>query len=213
MLRLYYSPGACSLAPHIALEETGSTYDPIETSIAKRQNKSADYLKINPRGTVPALQVDGALLTENTAILTYIGRRFPDAKLLPDDLFEQARCISQMAWFANTPHIARRRFMRPQAFCSSAHEEEGVRANGHRQFWEALQEVDLLLTDREWIMGGQLTVADLHALVFYRWGLRDGHPMDKLASYKRLVGQLLKRSAVRNVLGREQDTVLLPEAC
>jgi glutathione S-transferase len=198
------------MAAHIALEETGSPYEAIEISLSKKQNKTPEYLKLNPRGTVPALLIDDELLTENTAILTYVGRRFRNSGLLPDDLLEEARCISQMAWLSNTPHIARRRFMRPQRFCSSEHEEAGVKANGRNQFWEALQEIDSLLTDREWVMGSRYTVVDPYALVFYRWGLRDGHPMDKLGSYKRLADQLLTRRAVRSVLAREQDTVLLP---
>src|SRR4051794_23191815 len=106
MLTLYFSPGACSMASHIALEEIGQPYEEKQILLAKGEQKTAEYQKVNPRGKVPALGIDGGrILTENTAILTYLARRFPKKKLLPSDPLEEARCISQMAWFSNTVHI------------------------------------------------------------------------------------------------------------
>src|SRR5688500_7927425 len=81
MLALYFSPGACSTASHIALEEAGAQYEERPTLLAKGEHKTPEYTKINPRGKVPALEVDGQVITENTAILTYIARRFPEKKL------------------------------------------------------------------------------------------------------------------------------------
>ena len=78
MLTLYFSPGACSLASHIGLEETGASYEAKPILLAKQQQRTEAYLKINPRGKVPALSVDGKILVENTAILTYLARRFPE---------------------------------------------------------------------------------------------------------------------------------------
>jgi glutathione S-transferase len=209
MIRFYYSPGACSLASHIALEENYVQYEGIEVSISKKQNREPDYLKINPRGTVPALVVNGQFLEENPAILTYISRRFKDSRMLPEDPFEEARCVALLTWFSNTAHVARRRFKQPQKFCTSPAEEAGVKADGGRQFWAALREIDSALTDREWLLGNRYTVADPYALVFYRWGVVDGHPMQDLQSYGRLARQLLDRDKVRDVLSREKDTVLL----
>ena len=77
MMTLYFSPGACSLASHIGLEETGAPYEAKPILLAKQQQKTEAYLKINPRGKVPALSIDGKILVENTAILTYLARRFP----------------------------------------------------------------------------------------------------------------------------------------
>src|SRR5258706_1039618 len=104
MLTLYYSPGACSMASHIAIEETGTAYVEKPTLLPKGEQKTEAYLKINPRGKVPSLSVDGKVITENTAILTYLARRFPEKKLLPADPVEEARCISHMAWFSNIVH-------------------------------------------------------------------------------------------------------------
>ena len=97
MLTLYYSPGACSMAPHIALEEAGATYALQLVSIPKGEQLADEYLPdVTPRGKVPALRTDDGVLTENVAILTYIARLFPHAKLLPEEPIGMARCISHM---------------------------------------------------------------------------------------------------------------------
>ena len=114
MLTLYFSPGACSTASHIGLEETGAPYEEKPTLLAKGEHKTDAYLKVNPRGKVPALDVDGKILTENTAILTYLAQRFPEKKLMPEDPLEKARCISTMAWFSNTVHPAFTHIVRPE---------------------------------------------------------------------------------------------------
>ena len=75
MLTLYYAPGACSMASHIGLEETGAPYQTRLVSFANSEQRSEAYLKINSRGKVPALSVDGSILVENTAILTYLAKK------------------------------------------------------------------------------------------------------------------------------------------
>ena len=85
MLTLYYSPGASSVIPHITLEEIRAPYQRKLINLAKGEHKTDAYLKINPHGKVPALSVDGNILTENVAILTYLAKRFPDARLLPQN--------------------------------------------------------------------------------------------------------------------------------
>src|SRR5687768_18552559 len=128
MLKLYFSPGVCSMASHIGLEELGVPYDKQPTLLPKGEHKTEAYLKVNPRGKVPALEVDGKVLTENTAILTYLARRFPEKNLIPKDPFDEARCISTMAWFSNSVHppfthsVRRERFAEAEAAQPSATE-------------------------------------------------------------------------------------------
>jgi glutathione S-transferase len=119
MMTLYFSPGACSLASHIGLEETGAPYELKPILLAKGQQKTEEYLKINPRGKVPALSVDGKILVENTAILTYLSRTFPDKKLLPADPAEEARCIGTMCWFSSVVHPSYQRSHRPERFAKA----------------------------------------------------------------------------------------------
>src|SRR5215218_5794285 len=83
-LKLFYSPGACSLAPHIVLEETGADYEPVRVALAKGEQRTPEYLKINPKGRVPALADGDWVLTENPAILRYLARSFPAMRLWPE---------------------------------------------------------------------------------------------------------------------------------
>jgi glutathione S-transferase len=86
LLTLYYAPGACSMAPHIALEETGATFAAIRIDEVGVEHLTEAYRKINPRSKVPALKLDdGTVITENIAIQTCIARLYPNAELLPPD--------------------------------------------------------------------------------------------------------------------------------
>ena len=83
MFKLYYAPGTCALASHIALEEVGAPYSAERLNFKNNQQNSPDYLRINPKGRVPALVTDGGVLTETPAILAFLAQSFPQAKLAP----------------------------------------------------------------------------------------------------------------------------------
>ena len=208
MLKLYFSPGACSMASRLTLEESGAKYEEQLTSIAKGEQKSEAYLKINPRGKVPALAVDGKVLTENVAILTYVARRFPEAKLFPADPFEEARCISTMAWLSNTVHPSFTHIFRPERFAEDQAAHAAIKETGRKAFWANLQEIDGLLRGKEWLMGAQYTTCDPYALVFYGWATRIQMPVKELANYTLWKGRMLKRPAVMRILEREQSPLL-----
>src|SRR6185503_15299944 len=116
MLKLFYGAGACSLASHITLEEIGQPYETYSVNMAKAEHKSPDYLKINPRGKVPVLQVDQHFLIENVAIQNYLVKRFPDANLSPKDPLGESRWLSVNAWLSNAVHPAFGRWNRPMNF-------------------------------------------------------------------------------------------------
>ena len=96
MITLYFVPGSSSMAPHIALHEVGATFDLKPLSFAKKDHQTPAFRAINPAGKVPALLIDGRLLTEVAGILFYLGKRFPEAGLLPDDIEAQAQVVSWM---------------------------------------------------------------------------------------------------------------------
>ena len=202
---LFYSPGACSLASHIALEETGRPYRAVETLLSKNQHQTPEYLAVNPRGRVPALAVDGRVITENTAILAWVASAYPEAGLLPDELIARMQCIAQMAWFSNTPHIFQRARFRPHRFVDREELYGGIRAKAVSSYWESMQEVDALIGDKPWMMGDAYTVVDPYALVFYGWGTTNGLPMHELANYTRHKTQMFERPAVRTVIEREKN--------
>src|SRR5512139_1704895 len=114
MLTLFYAPGACSMAPHIVMEESGEKYTPRKMDLAKGEQRAADYMKIHPLGRVPALLLDdGSPLTENTAILPYLGKRFG---LWPTDPVKEARALSVIGFFAATVHPAIRHTARTERY-------------------------------------------------------------------------------------------------
>ena len=208
MLTLYFSPGACSMASHIGLEESGLPYIEKPTLLPKGEHRTEAYLKINPRGKVPALSVDGQVITENTAILTYIARLAPDKKLMPSDPVEEARCISIMAWFSNTVHPSYQRYMRPERFAEGDAALAIVKDMGRKSFWANCEEIDSLLRGRQWIVGNGFSVADGYCLVFYGWGVRAELPMSELASYTAWKDRMLQRPAVRKILESEQNVLV-----
>jgi len=208
MLTLYYSPGACSMASHIGIEETGAAYLEKPTFLAKGEQKTEEYRKINPRGKVPALSVDGRIITENTAILTYLARQFPQANLLPADLVEQAQCIATMTWFSTIVHPSYQHYTRPERFADGEAAQAAVKEMGHKSHWAVLQEINSLLEGKDWMMGNQYTVVDPYALVFYSWGVRGGFPMKELAAYTAWKERMLGRPAVMKILQSEKNVLL-----
>jgi glutathione S-transferase len=109
MLTLYFAPGSSSMAAHIALHEIGAPFEARPVSFARQEQRSPEFLALNPEGKVPLLLIDGRPLTEVAAILFYLARRFPEADLLPaGDPEAEAQAISWMSFVAATVHPARR---------------------------------------------------------------------------------------------------------
>ena len=107
MYKLYYAPGTCALASHIALEEAGADYEAERLDFKANQQQSKDYLAINPKGRVPSLVTDRGIITETPAILAYIAQTFPKAKLAPlDDAFAFAQVQSFNNYLCATVHVA-----------------------------------------------------------------------------------------------------------
>jgi len=205
MMTLYFSPGACSLASHIGLEETGAPYEIKPILLAKGQQRTDSYLKINPRGKVPALSVDGKILIENTAILTYLARRFPEKRLMPADPAEEARCIATMCWFSSIVHPSYQRSSRPERFAEGEAAQAAVKEMGRKSFWANCQEIDSMFQGNNWIMGSEYTLVDPYALVFYGWGVRGGFPMKELSAYTAWQDRMMKRPAVQKSVESEQN--------
>jgi glutathione S-transferase len=203
MIRLYYSPRACSLAAHIALEEAGAGFEARRVAIADGDNGKPDYLAVNPRGFVPALEVDGAVITENVAVLTYIACRWPEAGLLP---FERplalARVLQQMAFLATSVHTAFAQVWRPQRFTPDEHAHPPLIEGGRSRILGFYSEIDGLLATSQHFAGDGMTLADPYLLVFYRWGNRIGLDMS-YPHWTRHSARMLARPAVQRALARE----------
>jgi glutathione S-transferase len=201
MLTLFYAPGACSMAAHIVLEEGGEQYEARRVDLAKGEQKTDAYLKIHPLGRVPAMLLDdGHPLTENTAILPFLGKRFG---LWPADATAEARALSLVGFFAASVHPAHAHIGRPERYTSETACFPKIQEMGRRTFHEYLRQVNLRLDGREWL-SDDYSVLDPYALVFYAWGVRRDLPMAELRNYTALKDRLLQRPAVQRVLEEEK---------
>ncbi len=204
MIKLYYSPGACSLAPHIALEESGAVFETQRVAIAEGDNSRPDYLAVNPHGFVPALETDGEVITENVAVLTYIASRFPEAHLLPFDRpLALAKALSQMAFLSSSVHIAFAQVWRPRRFTVDESVHPQIIAGGRDRISRFYTEIDERLGGSDWLAGDEMTVADPYVLVFFRWGNRIGLDMAAYPHWAAHSRRMLARPAVQRALARE----------
>lgn len=202
MITFYYFHPACSMVSHIALEESGLAFAPRRIDMRNAEDM-AELRKVNPKGTVPAISVDGQGLSENVAIMTYLANIAPETGLLPADPMARAQCMSLLSWSASTVHINFRQSFRPEKFTADPAAQETVRANGRRVFWENLQTIDARLQGQDWMMGAAFSAPDGYALKFYEWALLTKQPVHELAAYTAFKERMVARPAVRRVLERE----------
>ena len=204
MLTLYYAPGACSLASHIVLEESGEKYEGKRVDLAKGEQRTDAYLKIHPLGRVPALLLDnGEPLTENTAILPYLGKRFG---LWPKDPIAEAKALSLIGYFASSVHPAHAHISRPERYATDKAHFPDIQEQGKKTFHGYLKQIDGMLAGRQWL-SDQYSVLDPYGFLFYAWGVRREVPMSELKSYSAFKDRMLQRPAVRRIVEDEKVKV------
>jgi glutathione S-transferase len=189
MLTLYFTPGASSMAPHIALHEVGAPFESHHISLAKEDHRSPAYLAINPEGKVPTLLIDGRLLTEVAGILFYLAKRYPDANLVPTgDIEAEAQVISWMSFIAATVHPAR-------ALAQ-------IRGLDHTMAIYKL--ADQRLGNREWALGSY-SIADIHLFrLFWRFTNSLKPPAGSFPNLEGHYSRMMARPAVRRTIEIEQ---------
>ena len=204
MLTLFYAPGACSLAAHIVLEESGEKYEGKRVDLAKGEQRTDAYLKIHPLGRVPALLLDnGEPLAENTAILPYLGKRFG---LWPKDALGEARALSLIGFFATSVHPAHAHISRPERYATDPAYFPNIQEQGRKTFHLHLKEIDARLAGREWVSDAY-SVLDPYAFLFYTWGVRRELPVAELRNYTAHKERMLVRPAVRRIVEDEKVKV------
>ncbi len=200
MLTLYYSPGACALASHIALEEAEAEYALVKVDLRKGEQRTPDYLAINPAGVTPALMTDKGVITENVAILAYVAQLYPPAGLADvDDPFAFAQTQRINAYLGSSLHPAIGRVIFSHPRLEGQAREDAVAL--------ALTKYDLVerhLLKGPWVAGDTFTVSDGYLSVFSRWA-RQADLLDK-ARFPKLNAHLdlvQSRDAVKRVLHQE----------
>lgn len=197
-MKLYYSPGACSLAAHIALREAGVTFDAIKVGRDKKTSDGADYNAINPKGYVPALVLDdGQVLTEGPAILQYIADRNPSSGLAPPAGDMQRYRLQEWLGFLNSEvHKNFSPFFNPAA---TEPMKEMARANVLRR----LSFTEQALTGKSFLLGERFTVADAYLFTILNWGQYAGIDLGQWQALKALHARVAARPHVQAAMKAE----------
>ena len=202
-MKLYYSPGACSLVAHIALEEAGADFEAERIVLAEGAHRRPEYLAINPHSRVPALATDGVIITENIAILNYIADLFGAEGSVPrGEALAAARCNELLAWFASSVHIAFAGVWRAERFTDDEAAWPAIQSGGRTAVERFFAEIEGLCGSG-WIAGNQFTAADSYVAVFFRWGRRIGLDMSPFPNMAALVARATGRPAVARAIERE----------
>ncbi len=170
VMKLYYAPGACSLAPHIVLEEVGERFELSRVDFATNQQNSPEFLRVNPKARVPALSEGDWVLTEAPAILRYIAARHPAAGLWPWDPREEARCAEWLNWLSSTVHAAAGFVRRAARYASDPRAVEDVADTGRKTCRAVWKTVESRIGQGPWAIGDRYSVADPYLLVYWMWG-------------------------------------------
>ena len=208
MMKLYFGPGACSFVPHAALEvikaATGDDFETQSVKLHKGEQRTPEYLALNPLGLVPVLVEDGKALNQIVAICDYLDRRYPQAGLLPAGAWERAQALSTFAWMNNTVHPTFTHVFRPSNFAGSESAQEDIKGFCAGKFREHLERIQSMIAHASpWLLGEKISFADFYALVFLRWGGFAGIDPAGLPAYKAFVDRVAAHPAVAAAMARE----------
>ncbi len=206
-LHLYYCPGTCSFVPHVALElvkeSSGQNFDGTVINLKNGEHLKPEYKAINPRGQVPALIVDGQLITQVMAITGFLHDSFPKAQIFPADAMAKAQAVSILAWMNNTVHPTFTRVFRSERFGDEVG-KAGVKAMALEAFKGYLAEIDGLVSQGQtYICGDQLTPADIYAIAFIRWGGLAGINPANYPNYQAYVSRIASLPVVECIMKKE----------
>ncbi len=199
-MKLYYSPGACSLSPHIALHEAGLPFQAVMASTkTKKLADGTDYLTINAKGYVPLLELDsGERLTEGPAIVQYIADQAPASKLAPP-AGTMAR-YRLMEWLNFTTSELHKGF---SPLFNPAITDEGTKKIYRDKLVERFAWVDGQLAGKTWVMGDDFTVADIYLFVVAGWSGYVGVDIAHLANLQAWKARVAARPAVQAAMKAE----------
>ena len=198
-MKLYYSPGACSLAPHIVLNEAGLAYETEKVDLAtKKTATGGDFLAINPKGYVPAITLDdGQLLTEVQVLLRYVADQKPQSNLMPKPgTMERYRVEEWMNYIASELHKSYSPLFRP-----NTPEEYKTIVRGNLAKRLAL--LDQALAGKQYLMGNAFTAADAYAFTILRWSSFTKVDLSPYANIKAYMARMEARPKVQQTLKEE----------
>ncbi len=201
---LYYAPNTCALAPYITLTEAAAEFEAMPINMRKGQNKSAEYLKLNPKHKVPVLIVDGEPLTENVAIQIWIARTFPQANLLPADPWAELKAISMLSWCSSGIHPYLSRINSPEKVCDVPDTGDAVNRQAAEFIFETFQIADDLLAGREYFFD-HFTTPDSHFFWCYRRATQFGLELSRFTNCMAHFERMQTRPSVQKLLAFEKE--------
>jgi len=200
MIRFFYSPGSCSVASHIALEEAGAEYEAIRTNTAKGDQRKPEYLAINPKGRIPALVTDQGVLTENVAILAWIAQAFPAARLAPTDPWAFAQAQSFNSYLASTVHVAHAHRHRGYRWADQQSSYEDMRNKVPQTMAECFALIDAEFLRGPYVLGDAYSICDAYLFTLADWLEGDGVDPARFPKVREHRERIRARPAVRKVL-------------
>jgi glutathione S-transferase len=208
MLKLYYAAHTCSLATHIVLEDVGADYSTVRIDFASAQQRSAEYLKLNPTARVPALVTDRGILTETPAMLAFVAQSFPRLNLaLIDDPFAFAEVQAFNSYLCSHLHIAHAHRMRGHRWvdAADAHSIAAMQRKVPESVGGAFEHIEKELLKGPWVMGERYTVCDAYLFTLAQWLEADGVVPARIPKVIDHRKRMSERASVRKAIAQELD--------
>jgi glutathione S-transferase len=203
-MKLYYSPGACSLASHIILNEINVDFDLVRVDLkTHKTEKGADYYDVNPKGYVPALEINpGLILTENVAILPFLAQHDPKQDLIPPSGLGRAKVLEWLGYLNSDLHDAYSVFF-------GAPLNDDAKAKGYAEVDRLLSYIDKSIggSDNDYLVDDNFGPADAYLFVLTNWSKAIGHD---LAPYKNIIALRNKVAERQSVQIAMRDEGLIP---
>jgi glutathione S-transferase len=205
MLKLYYAPGTCALASHIALAEAGAPYTAERVDFKTNQQNSPEYLGINPKGRVPSLVTDQGILTETPAMLAFIAQSFPQAKLAPlDNAFAFAQMQAFNSYLCSTVHVAHAHKGRGYRWASDEASFADMKRMIPKSVGASVALIERNMLKGPWVMGESYTVCDPYLFTIAQWLEGDSVDLAALPKLADHIQRMSERPAVRKALAEQQ---------
>ena len=200
-LTLYFTPGTCAQAVRIALEEAQAPYTLVRVDFASQQQRSPEYLAVNPKGRVPALVTEHGTLTETPALLAYVAQRFADARLAPADPFGFARLQEFHSYLASTVHIAHAHRPRASRWADEPEAQAAMQRKVPANMTECFTLIERhYLGGGPWVLGEQYSVADGYLFTVASWLKSDGVDIAQFPKVHAHSQRMAQRPAVQRAL-------------
>jgi glutathione S-transferase len=204
MLKLYYAPGTCALASHIALEEAGAGYTTERLDFKSNQQNSPEYLAINPKGRVPALVTDRGVLTETPAMLGFIAQSFPQAKLAPlDDPHAFAQMQAFNSYLCSTVHVAHAHRGRGYRWATDEASFADMKRMVPKSVGACFALIERGMLKGPWVMGDSYTICDPYLFTIAQWLEGDSVDLSALPKVADHRKRMAERPAVRKAMAEE----------